>query len=93
MLTADAAEGLRTRRLHAGRRRGWVCVTSAQQSIVRPDLSGLPVLDPATGLSFIFLLLSLLATAIQELIAVTLALRARSRGAPVELWLNVAGGG
>lgn len=41
-----------------------------------PDLSGLPALDLAIGLSFIFLLLSLLAVAIQELVASVLALRA-----------------
>lgn len=41
-----------------------------------PDLSGLPALDLAIGLSFIFLLLSLLAAAVQELIAAVLALRA-----------------
>lgn len=40
-----------------------------------PDLTGLPALDMAIGLAFIFLLLSLLATAVQEQIAAVLALR------------------
>lgn len=43
-----------------------------------PDLTGLPALDLAIGLSFIFLLLSLLASAVQEAIAAVLALRAKT---------------
>ena len=43
-----------------------------------PDLTGLPALDVAIGLSFIFLLLSLLASAVQELVASLLALRAKT---------------
>ena len=43
-----------------------------------PDLTGFPALDVAIGLSFIFLMLSLLASAVQELIATVLALRART---------------
>ncbi len=43
-----------------------------------PDLTGLPALDLAIGLSFILLLLSLLASAVQELIASLLALRAKT---------------
>jgi hypothetical protein len=42
-----------------------------------PDLTGLPALDVAIGLSFIFLLLSLTASAIQEYIANLLSLRAK----------------
>lgn len=41
-----------------------------------PDLTGIPALDLAVGMSFVFLLLSLLASAIQEWIASLLALRA-----------------
>ena len=40
-----------------------------------PDLTGIPALDLAIGMSFVFLLLSLLASAIQEWIASLLALR------------------
>jgi hypothetical protein len=40
-----------------------------------PDLTGLPALDMAIGLAFIFLLMSLLATTVQEQIAAVLALR------------------
>jgi hypothetical protein len=40
-----------------------------------PDLTGIPALDLALGMSFVFLLLSLLASAIQEWIASLLALR------------------
>ena len=43
-----------------------------------PDLTGLPGLDVAIGLSFIFLLLSLLASAVQEFIAGIFGLRART---------------
>lgn len=43
-----------------------------------PDLTGFPALDVAIGLSFFFLMLSLLASAVQELIATVLALRART---------------
>jgi len=43
-----------------------------------PDPTGLPALDVAIGLSFIFLLLSLLASAIQEFIAGIFGLRART---------------
>jgi len=43
-----------------------------------PDLTGLPALDVAIGLSFIFLLLSLLASAVQEFIAGIFGLRART---------------
>jgi hypothetical protein len=43
-----------------------------------PDLTGLPALDVAIGLSFIFLLLSLVASVGQELIAGLFALRART---------------
>jgi hypothetical protein len=46
--------------------------------IKMPDLTGLPALDVAIGLSFIFLLLSLLASAIQEFIAGIFGLRART---------------
>jgi hypothetical protein len=42
-----------------------------------PDLTGLPALDVAIGLSFIFLLLSLVASTVQELIANVLSLRAK----------------
>ena len=42
------------------------------------DLTGLPALDLAIGLSFVFLLLSLLASAAQEAIAQMLALRSRT---------------
>jgi hypothetical protein len=42
-----------------------------------PDLTGLPALDLAIGLSFIFLLLSLLASAVQEYIASVLAWRSK----------------
>ena len=42
------------------------------------DLTGLPALDLAIGLSFIFLMLSLLASAVQEGIASLLALRAKT---------------
>jgi hypothetical protein len=42
------------------------------------DLTGLPALDLAIGLSFIFLILSLLASAVQEGIASLLALRAKT---------------
>jgi hypothetical protein len=41
-----------------------------------PDLTGLPALDLAIGLAFIYLLLSLLASAVQEVIAGWLAMRA-----------------
>ena len=41
-----------------------------------PDLTGLPALDVAIGLSFIFLLLSLVASTLQEFIANLLSLRA-----------------
>jgi hypothetical protein len=41
-----------------------------------PDLTGIPALDLAVGMSFVFLLLSLLASAVQEWIASLLALRA-----------------
>jgi hypothetical protein len=43
-----------------------------------PNLTGLPALDVAIGLSFIFLLLSLLASTVQELLANVLALRAKT---------------
>jgi hypothetical protein len=43
-----------------------------------PDLTGLPALDLAIGLAFIFFLLSLLASAIQEQIAALLKLRAKT---------------
>ena len=43
-----------------------------------PDLSGLPALDLAIGLAFIFFLLSTLAATIQEFIAALLGLRART---------------
>jgi hypothetical protein len=43
-----------------------------------PDLTGLPALDIAIGLSFVFLLLSLVASVGQELIAGLFALRART---------------
>ena len=43
-----------------------------------PDLSGMPALDLAIGLTFIFLLLSLLASTIQEFIASFFGLRART---------------
>jgi hypothetical protein len=43
-----------------------------------PNLTGLPALDVAIGLSFIFLLLSLLASAVQELVANLFALRAKT---------------
>ena len=43
-----------------------------------PDLTGLPALDVAIGLSFIFLLLSLFATAVQETISGILNLRGQS---------------
>jgi hypothetical protein len=43
-----------------------------------PDLTGLPALDVAIGLSFVFLLLSLLASAVQELLANLFALRAKT---------------
>jgi len=42
-----------------------------------PDLSGVPALDLAIGLSFIFLLLSLAASALQELVANLFSLRAK----------------
>src|SRR4051794_29959671 len=42
-----------------------------------PDLTGLPALDVAIGLSFVFLLLSLVASAVQEYIANLLSLRAK----------------
>ncbi len=42
------------------------------------DLTGLPALDLAIGLAFIFFLLSILATTIQEFIAAILGLRART---------------
>lgn len=42
------------------------------------DLTGLPALDLAIGLSFVFLLLSLLASAAQEAIAQVLALRSKT---------------
>ena len=41
-----------------------------------PDLTGMPALDLAIGLSFVFLMLSLLCSAIQEAISALLALRA-----------------
>ena len=40
-----------------------------------PDLTGIPALDLAIGMSFVFLMLSLLASAVQEWIASLLALR------------------
>src|SRR5438874_12727085 len=43
-----------------------------------PNLTGLPALDVAIGLSFIFLLLSLLASTVQELLANVCALRAKT---------------
>jgi hypothetical protein len=43
-----------------------------------PDLTGLPALDLAIGLAFIFFLLSTLAATIQEFIAAILGLRART---------------
>ena len=43
-----------------------------------PDLTGLPALDVAIGLSFIFLLLSLVASTLQEFIANLLSLRAKT---------------
>ena len=43
-----------------------------------PDLTGMPALDLAIGLSFVFLLLSLLASTIQEFIAAFFGLRART---------------
>ena len=42
------------------------------------NLTGLPALDVAIGLSFMFLLLSLLASAVQELLASLFALRAKT---------------
>ena len=42
------------------------------------DLTGLPALDLAIGLAFIFFLLSTLAATIQELIAAIFGLRART---------------
>src|SRR3954453_4481643 len=42
------------------------------------DLTGLPALDLAIGLAFIFFLLSTLATTIQEFIAAIFGLRART---------------
>ena len=42
-----------------------------------PDLTGMPALDLAIGLAFIFLLLSLLASTLQEFIAAIFGLRAR----------------
>src|SRR6476660_1976058 len=42
------------------------------------DLTGLPALDLAIGLAFIFFLLSTLAATIQEFIAAILGLRART---------------
>ena len=43
-----------------------------------PDLTGSPALDLAIGLSFVVILLSLLASTLQELIASALGLRART---------------
>jgi hypothetical protein len=43
-----------------------------------PDLTGLPALDVAIGLSFVFLLLSLVASTLQEFIANLLSLRAKT---------------
>jgi hypothetical protein len=43
-----------------------------------PDLTGIPALDLAIGLAFVFLLLSLLASTIQEFIAAFFGLRART---------------
>jgi hypothetical protein len=43
-----------------------------------PNLTGLPALDVAIGLSFMFLLLSLLASAVQEVLANLFALRAKT---------------
>jgi hypothetical protein len=54
-----------------------------------PDLTGMPALDLAIGLAFIFLLLSLLASTIQELIAAFFGLRARTLE---EGLLNMLGG-
>src|SRR3954469_25299574 len=42
-----------------------------------PDLTGMPALDLAIGLSFIFLMLSLLCSTIQESISALLGLRAK----------------
>jgi len=42
-----------------------------------PDLTGLPVLDVVIGLAFVFFLLAVLASAIQELVAGFFGLRAR----------------
>ena len=42
------------------------------------DLTGLPALDLALGMAFIYFLLALLAATIQELIAAVLGLRART---------------
>lgn len=42
-----------------------------------PDLTGLPALDVAIGLSFIFLLLSVAASAVQEFVANLFSLRAK----------------
>ena len=42
-----------------------------------PDLTGLPAFDVAIGLSFVFLLLSLVASTVQELTANLLSLRAK----------------
>jgi hypothetical protein len=42
------------------------------------DVTGIPALDVAIGLSFIFLLLSLLASTLQEFIADLLSLRAKT---------------
>ena len=43
-----------------------------------PDLTGMPALDLAVGLAFIFLLLSLLASTLQEFVAAAFGLRART---------------
>ena len=58
-----------------------------------PDLTGLPALDLAIGLSFIFLLLSLLASAVQEAIAAVLALRAKTLEKGLRNMLEGASGG
>jgi hypothetical protein len=43
-----------------------------------PDLTGFPALDLAIGLSFVFFLLAILASTLQEFIAAVLGLRART---------------
>lgn len=43
-----------------------------------PDLSGSPILDVAIGLSFLFFVLSIVASAVNELFAAMLGWRAKS---------------